>query len=169
MAKIAFIVFLLLNFFCYADEKIEINADQFTYDKDNTRIYATGNVEIIDKEFKLYANKVFVNNKSKVLSARENIKVFNTDGTILKADKIVADHNLENALIENIGTVEFNIRVESVQKERREFIIKPNDKVVVKLYRAEILYFDSLTLDKAEAKIIYTINENELPPPPPPV
>ena len=101
MAKIAFIVFLLLNFFCYADEKIEINADQFTYDKDNTRIYATGNVEIIDKEFKLYANKVFVNNKSKVLSARENIKVFNTDGTILKADKIVADHNLENALIEN--------------------------------------------------------------------
>jgi hypothetical protein len=29
--------------------------------------------------------------------------------------------------------------------------------------------FDSLTLDKAEAKIIYTINENELPPPPPPV
>ena len=68
MAKIAFIVFLLLNFFCYADEKIEINADQFTYDKDNTRIYATGNVEIIDKEFKLYANKVFVNNKSKVIS-----------------------------------------------------------------------------------------------------
>ena len=44
---------------------------------------------------------MFVNNKSKVLSARENIKVFNTDGTILKADKIVADHNLENALISN--------------------------------------------------------------------
>ena len=71
------------------------------------------------------------------------------------------------ALIENIGNVEFNIRVES-DKKKREFIIKPNDKVVVKLYRAEILYFDSLTLDKAEAKIMYTIDENELPPPPPP-
>ena len=71
------------------------------------------------------------------------------------------------ALIENIGTVEFNIRVESIDKEIREFIIKPYDKVVVKLYRAEILYLDSLTLDKAEAKIMYTINENELPPPPP--
>ena len=46
-------------------KKIEINADQFTYDKENTRIYATGNVEIIDKEFKLYARKVFVNNESK--------------------------------------------------------------------------------------------------------
>jgi hypothetical protein len=73
------------------------------------------------------------------------------------------------ALIENIGTVEFNIRVESIDKEIREFIIKPYDKVVVKLYRAEILYLDSLTLDIAEAKIMYTINENELPPPPPPL
>ena len=73
------------------------------------------------------------------------------------------------ALIENIGTVEFNIRVESIDKEIREFIIKPYDKVVVKLYRAEILYLDSLTLDKAEAKIMYTINDSDLPPPPPPI
>lgn len=78
-----------------------------------------------------------------------------------------ADKEFSYALIENTGNVEFNIRVES-DKKKREFIIKPNDKVVVKLYRAEILYFDSLTLDKAEAKIMYTIDENELPPPPPP-
>ena len=78
-----------------------------------------------------------------------------------------ADKEFSYALIENTGTVEFNIRVES-DKKKREFIIKPNNKVVVKLYRAEILYFDSLTLDKAEAKIMYTIDENELPPPPPP-
>ena len=80
-----------------------------------------------------------------------------------------SDKEFSYALIENIGTVKFNIRVESIDKEIREFIIKPYDKVVVKLYRAEILYLDSLTLDKAEAKIMYTINENELPPPPPPV
>ena len=73
MVKYFFFLFLIINYVCFADEKIEINADQFTYDKDNTRIYATGNVEIIDKEFKLYAEKVFVNNSSKVLSARENI------------------------------------------------------------------------------------------------
>ena len=101
MGKILFIFFLVISFHCQSNEKLEINADQFTYDKENTRIYATGNVEIIDKEFKLYANKVFVNNESKVLSARENIKIFNADGSILKADKIVADNALENALIEN--------------------------------------------------------------------
>ena len=101
MDKILFILFFLVNLNSHSNEKIEINADQFTYDKENTRIYATGNVEIIDQEFKLYANKVFVNNESKVLSARENIKIFNADGSILKADKIVADNTLENALIEN--------------------------------------------------------------------
>ncbi len=101
MDKILFILFLVISFHSQSNEKIEINADQFTYDKENTRIYATGNVEIIDQEFKLYANKVFVNNNSKVLSARENIKIFNADGSILKADKIVADNTLENALIEN--------------------------------------------------------------------
>ena len=57
--------------------------------------------------------------------------------------------------------------IESIDKERREFIIKPKDIAVVKLYRNDILYFDSLTIEKAEAKIKYTINENELPPPPP--
>ena len=101
MDKIFLFLFLVICFKSQSNEKIEINADQFTYDKENTRIYATGNVEIIDKEFKLFANKVFVNNESKVLSARENIKIFNTDGSILKADKIVADNSLENALIEN--------------------------------------------------------------------
>ena len=77
-----------------------------------------------------------------------------------------ANEEFSYALIENIGTFKFNIRVESIDEERREFIIKPKDIVVVKLYRDNILYFDSLTIEKAEAKIKYTINENELPPPP---
>ena len=79
-----------------------------------------------------------------------------------------ANEEFSSALIENIGKFKFNIRVESIDEERREFIIKPKDIVVVKLFRNNILYFDSLTIEKAEAKIKYTINENELPPPPPP-
>ena len=68
MAKLLFLIILLVNFSVKSQDQIEINADQFTYDKDNTRIYATGNVEILDDEFKLFAEKVFVNNSSKVLS-----------------------------------------------------------------------------------------------------
>ena len=99
MVKFIFIFLTFANFSTLSNEKIEINADQFTYDKDNTRIYATGNVEILDSEFKLFAEKVFVNNSTRVISAREDVKIFNIDGTILKAEKIVADQNLNNALI----------------------------------------------------------------------
>ncbi len=107
MVNFFFIIFVFLNSLTFSNDKIEINnkieinADQFTYDKDNTRIYATGNVEIIDAEFKLFAEKVFVNNSSRVISARENVKIFNIDGTVLTAEKIVADQDLNNALIEN--------------------------------------------------------------------
>ena len=73
------------------------------------------------------------------------------------------------ALIENIGSVEFQIRIESKEKRIKQFPIKPSDLVVIKLYRNNILYFDALTLEKAEAKIKYTLDESELPPPPPPV
>lgn len=77
------------------------------------------------------------------------------------------DKDYSYALIENIGLVEFKVRVESIENGIREFIVKASDKVVVKIYRAEILYLDSLTFDTAEAKIMYTVNENDLPPPPP--
>ena len=64
MVKFFIIVLIFVNFSSFSNDKIEINADQFTYDKDNTRIYATGNVEILDSEFKLFAEKVFVNRKN---------------------------------------------------------------------------------------------------------
>ena len=73
MVKFFIIILIFVNFSSFSNDKIEINADQFTYDKDNTRIYATGNVEILDSEFKLLAEKVFVNNSSRVISARENV------------------------------------------------------------------------------------------------
>jgi len=79
-----------------------------------------------------------------------------------------ADEDYSYSLIENIGSVEFQIRIESIEKDLKQFLIKPNDKVVIKLYRNNILYLDALTLEKADARIKYTIDENELPPPPPP-
>ena len=97
---LAFFIFFTYNF-ASSDDDLEITADQFTYDKDNTRIYATGDVQIIDEQFKLNAQKVFLNNSSNVISARENVTIFNSDGTILKAEKIVADQELNNAIIED--------------------------------------------------------------------
>jgi hypothetical protein len=80
-----------------------------------------------------------------------------------------ADEDFSYALVENIGSIKFQIRIESIEKDLKQFLIKPNDKVVIKLYRNNILYLDALTLEKATARIKYTLDENELPPPPPPV
>ena len=80
-----------------------------------------------------------------------------------------ADEEYSYALIENIGFVEFQIRLESIEKDLKQFSIKPSDKVVIKLNRNNVLYLDALTLEKAVANIKYTINENDLPPPPPPI
>ena len=112
MVKYIFILILLFRNVCNSNEELEISADQFTYDKDNTRIYATGDVKIIDSQFKLNAEKVFLNNSTNVLSARDNVTIFNSDGSILKAQKIVADQDLKNAIIEDnflyIPTAPFN-------------------------------------------------------------
>ena len=100
MVRTLIFIFLFLNNLAYSDDELEITAEQFTYDKDNTRIYATGGVKIVDEKFKLNADKVFLNNSSNVLSARDNVTIFNSDGSILKAHKIVADQELRNAIIE---------------------------------------------------------------------
>ena len=67
---VKFIIFIL--FFFYTKEssskerdEIEISADQFTYDKENKRMFAVGNVELMDENFKVFADKVFLILKKK--------------------------------------------------------------------------------------------------------
>lgn len=79
-----------------------------------------------------------------------------------------ADKEYSYALIENIGTVKFEVRIEKPQKNIKSYTINPKNSTVIKLYKNDILYFDALTQEKAEATIKYIIDENDLPPPPPP-
>ena len=80
-----------------------------------------------------------------------------------------ADKEFSYALVENIGLVEFQIRIESIHNELKQFPIQANGLVVIKLKKDDILYFDALTNEKAKVTIKYTLDESELPPPPPPV
>ena len=80
-----------------------------------------------------------------------------------------ADEAYSFALVKNMGAVEFQIRIESIEKKQRQFPIKPSGIVVIKLLRDDVLYFDALNAEKAKATIEYTLDENKLPPPPPPV
>ena len=101
MAKFYFLfyfILLILSKLSVADEinNVEINADQFTHDRDSKRIFATGNVEVIDKKFKIYAQNIFYNIEKKIISGEKDIKIFLDDGTILKTEKIILDDKFEN-------------------------------------------------------------------------
>ena len=78
-----------------------------------------------------------------------------------------ADKDYSYALIENIGSVDFGIRIELNEGDLKQYLVKSNDKVVIKLYRNSILYIDALTSETAEARIYYTTKEDELPQKPP--
>ena len=80
-----------------------------------------------------------------------------------------ADKEFSYALVENIGLVEFQIRIESIHNELKQFPIQASGLVVIKLKKDDVLYFDALTNEKAKVTIKYTLDESELPPPPPPV
>jgi len=75
-----------------------------------------------------------------------------------------SDEDYSYALIENIGSVEFQIRIES-SKKHKTVLIQSKNIVVIKLIKNDVLYFDALTSEKARAKIKYTIDDGELPPP----
>ena len=91
-----FFVFLLFESLESNSNMIEIQADVFTHDKENKRIYASGNVAVIDEEFKIFANKVFYNTEKKIISAREKVKIFYKDGSILRTENAIADSKLNN-------------------------------------------------------------------------
>ena len=96
-----FYFFLFLFYFSCTDsaeiKELEIDADRFTHDKKKKRFYATGNVEIISDSFKIFAQKIFINTETKVISARDKIRVFHESGTILKTDRMTSDKKMENA------------------------------------------------------------------------
>ena len=88
MVNFFIIILTFLNFSAFSNDKLEINADQFTYDKDNTEFMQLEMLKLLIQNLN-YLLKVFVNNSSKVISARENVKVFNIDGTVLTAEKLL--------------------------------------------------------------------------------
>ena len=60
------------------------------------KIFATGNVEVIDKKFKIYAQNIFYNIEKKNYLRGKRIMRFLDDSTILKTEKITLDDKFEN-------------------------------------------------------------------------
>ena len=111
MVKYIFLLILLFDNICDSNDELEISAEQFTYDKDNTRIYATGDVKIIDNQFKLNADKVFLNNSTNVLSARDNVTIFIRLTSLTSANlrdiSEISIRKISAIAIKNINSIDF--------------------------------------------------------------
>ena len=71
MAKYFLLILLIIKYLplnAIETGEMEIIAKQFTHDKENKRIFATGDVELIDEKFKIYAQKVFYNSEKNKVS-----------------------------------------------------------------------------------------------------
>ena len=66
-----------------------------------------------------------------------------------------AANEFSYAVIENLSSIEFEIRIESVSKVLNQVVIHPNGFIAVKLIKGDILYVDSLTIEKVIARISY--------------
>lgn len=60
------------------------------------------------------------------------------------------------ATIENLGTIEFGIRIEIEKKEVREFLIKPKEVFKIEIPKSSVFYVDSVDRKTAIVKIYYS-------------
>ena len=124
---IFFIIFFFQSILCETIDQIEISADKFTHDKNNKIIYAVGRVEVVDQNYKIYSDELIYNTENKIISAKKNIRIFSTNGNIIRTEDLVSDNKLENA---KSGKSFFyipeknNFEIEHIQENERDKSLK---------------------------------------------
>ena len=74
------------------------------------------------------------------------------DGTI----NPYANEDYSFAIVENVGFIDFSIRVQEKGKIIKEILIKPEETKKVKLAKGSELYLDSTTRNKSIARVSYS-------------
>ena len=60
------------------------------------------------------------------------------------------------ATIENLGSIEFGIRIEKEKRVIRELLVKPKAVFKIQLPKSSVLYLDSFDRKTARASILYS-------------
>lgn len=79
----------------------EVEADSMSYDKNNSSIIASGNVEVTQGGRMLNAEQVVYNRQENLVTAEGNISLMEADGTVFFADKIELTGDLKKGVIEH--------------------------------------------------------------------
>ncbi len=141
----------------------EVEADSMSYLTDESKIIASGNVELTQQGRKLFADEVTYNQKTRLVTAIGNLKFTGPEGHVLHADKAEMHDSLERGHIENLhGTLSGDSTIAAARGDRL-------DKDTFSLENAfftpchcakdaEALWSiraDKVTLDDAEEEVHY--------------
>ncbi|MDA9575973.1 hypothetical protein N9R87_02420 [Flavobacteriaceae bacterium] len=67
-----------------------------------------------------------------------------------------AEKEYSFVVIENIGSEDFIIRIQNIEKLQRTLLSKPGERFKIKLLKGSELYLDSTTINTCVAQILYT-------------
>ncbi len=91
LSFIFFLYFFIFNINLFADE-FNISAKEISIDKQNNIVIGDGNVEISDKEGKVFkANKVTYEKSKEFITVEGNVEIYDTEGNLVKTNKATYD------------------------------------------------------------------------------
>ncbi len=88
-----------------SEEKVELEADQLTYDPDTGEIRAIGNVELARSGYTLKAGEVYFNQGTGEARAVGAVEMITPDGDRIIAPEILLENELKDAFVENIRLI----------------------------------------------------------------
>ena len=89
------------------DEKkpMFLQADEVSYDNQNNRVTAKGNVEIYYNDYALFADKVIYDQNANTLSAEGNVRIKEPEGAVINADRMTLTDDFRDGFIRSLRVV----------------------------------------------------------------
>lgn len=82
-----------------------LQADEVSYDNQNNRVTAEGNVEIYYNDYTLLADKVIYDQSKNTLSAEGNVRIKEPNGAVINADRITLTDDFRDGFIRSLRVV----------------------------------------------------------------
>ena len=103
---VLFLALLLINInLTYADEKFFLSADSISKNEENNTIKAEGNVNITNNQYKLKADEITYYLKEKKVFAKGNVIIIEKNTNVIYATEAELSSDLKSNFIKNIGVL----------------------------------------------------------------
>ncbi|MGM0370498.1 MAG: OstA-like protein [Bacillota bacterium] len=95
---------LILSSSCLAQDKVNLNADDVQYRKDENIIIAKGNAHLKSEKIELWGDKLEIDMKNNKLIATNNVKVKDEQGTV-RSDKLKYNFKVSSGIFINAESI----------------------------------------------------------------